>query len=200
METKMKRMNLLAIMLLLGVTGVFSQQKTWNIDKAHTGILFNVTHMVISEVTGYFREFDAKLTTSKDDFSDAYVEVTIKAASINTDNAQRDTHLKSADFFEVEKYPTLTFKSKSFTKGEEGMYDIAGYLTIKGVTKEVVLKGKFNGSVNDKMGNTHMGWKAITKIDRTEYGVLYNSVMDNGGLAIGKEVTIMINTEFILQK
>jgi polyisoprenoid-binding protein YceI len=195
----MKKLILFSLIVLSFSLG-YSQGKTWNIDKAHTGIVFSISHMVISEVSGYFREFDGVLTAPGEGFENSTVDITIKSASINTDNEQRDKHLKSADFFDAEKYPLITFKSKSFVKTGEGTFDITGDLTIKGTTKEVVLKAKVNGVITDSYGNIRSGWKALTVINRFDYGVSWNSVMDTGGLTVGKEVSIMINSEFIQKK
>jgi polyisoprenoid-binding protein YceI len=195
----MKKLFLFSLILLSFTIGS-AQNKTWNIDKAHTGIIFNVSHMVISEVSGYFREFDGTVVTTGDDFENAVVDITIKTASINTDNEQRDKHLRSADFFDAEKFPLITYKSKSFNKTDDGMYVITGDFTMKGVTKEVKLKAKLNGIMIDPYGNKRSGWKAVTVINRYDYGVLYNSTLEGGGLAVGKEVSIIINAEFIQKK
>jgi polyisoprenoid-binding protein YceI len=196
----MRKSIFLAFFLILGYSLTFTQTKTWNIDRAHTGVIFSVSHMVISEVSGYFREFDGKLTSTKDDFEDSQVEVTVKTGSINTDNETRDKHLKSADFFDAAKFPEMTFISKSFKKTGEDTYDMTGDLTIKGTTKTITLETKLNGVIKDPYGNTRSGWKASSSVNRFDYGLSWNNLLETGGLIVGKEVKITINAEFFFPK
>jgi polyisoprenoid-binding protein YceI len=140
----MKKLNILFVLVAFASTAM--AQTTWSLDKAHSKLGFGVSHLVVSEVDGVFTSFDLKITSAKDDFQDAVVELTADAASVNTSQEDRDKHLKNADFFDVEKYPTITFKSKSFKKTSGKNYKIVGDLTLHGVTKEVTLDAIFNGT------------------------------------------------------
>ncbi|MBM4161153.1 MAG: YceI family protein, partial [Ignavibacteria bacterium] len=143
----MKRFTTALLLTLFTTLIAFSQNEGWKLDKAHSNVGFSVKHMVISDVTGNFGDFDIRLTSSKDDFSDASVEATIKVASIDTDNERRDNHLKSDDFFNAEKFPEIRFKGVSFQKVGDKQYKITGDLTIRDVTKRVTFDALFNGSV-----------------------------------------------------
>jgi polyisoprenoid-binding protein YceI len=180
------------------LSGVYTQGITWEIDKAHTSINFSISHMVISDVTGKFNQFEGDLITSSDDFSDSQVNIVIKTASINTDNEQRDGHLRSADFFDAEKYPEITFKSRSFKKTGEKSYRISGELTMHGKVKEVVFDAKLKGVLKDPWGNTRAGFKATTTIDRYDFDIVYNSTLETGGLLIGKTVAVEVNIEILI--
>jgi polyisoprenoid-binding protein YceI len=186
----MKKINiLLALLFIAGST--FAQ--TWSLDKAHAKLGFNVTHLLLSEVEGSFKTFDAKITASKEDLSDAVFELTADATSINTDVENRDKHLKGPDFFDVEKYPTLTFKSTSFKKVEGKKYKLAGNLTLHGVTKPVELDVTLNGpSVHPFNKKTVVGLKATGTIKRTDFGVGASTP----GAVVSDEVNIVANAEF----
>lgn len=190
----MKRIVAFGILLALAALPMYAQT-VWKADKAHSAVKFGVTHMMISEVNGRFNDFDATVTQGKDDFTGSTVEATIKTASINTDNDFRDKHLKTDDFFNVEKFPTITFKSTSFEKTGEDTYKISGNLTIRDVTKPVVLDAKYNGSMTDQRGNTKAGFKATTTIDRFDYGVKWDKTLDKGGLIVSKSVDITLLLE-----
>ncbi|HUN67092.1 MAG TPA: YceI family protein [Bacteroidota bacterium] len=187
----MKRNIALVLLLALSLAGA-SAQTTWKGDKAHSTVRFSVTHMLINEVSGRFTDFDVTLTQGKDDFSGSTVEAVIKTASVTTDNEMRDNHLKTDDFFNVEKYPTISFKSTSFEKTGENTYKIAGNLTIRDVTKPVVLDAKYTGSLTDQRGNTKAGFRATTTVNRFDYGVKWNRTLDQGGLIVSKEVEITL--------
>jgi polyisoprenoid-binding protein YceI len=184
-----------AIFALVLYVSLAGAQTTWKSDPAHSKVSFSVRHMVISEVTGSFTDFDATLIQTKDDFSDSKLTATIKSNSINTDNDGRDKHLRSADFFNVEKYPEITFVSKSFTKKGKDKYKVAGDLTMLGLTKPVALDVKFNGQVNDMTGNTKAGFKATTKVNRKDFGIVWNKTLEAGGLLVGEDVDVTINVE-----
>ena len=170
-------------------------QDGWQLDKAHASVIFSVKHMVISEVTGSFKDFNVSLKSTKDDFSDASVEGTIQVASINTDNSMRDGHLKSDDFFNAEKYPQIKFKSSSFEKTGDGKYKIIGDLTIRDVTKKATFDATLIGVIH--MGaETHAGWKVTTTINRFDYNLKWNKTLETGGLIVGQDVTITLNLEF----
>jgi polyisoprenoid-binding protein YceI len=155
--------------------------------------------MVISEVSGRFNDFDASLVQTSDDLSGSKLNASIKVNSINTDNEGRDKHLKSPDFFDAEKNPEITFVSKSFEKTGKNTYKVTGDLTMKGVTKPVVLDTKFNGQLKDPMGNVRAGFKATTTVNRTDFGVKWNKTLETGGLLIGEKVEVTINIEMLKQ-
>lgn len=155
--------------LLLASMAAFSQ--TWTVDKAHAKAGFSVTHMMISDVDGNFKNFDAKITSAKDDFSDAAVEFTADVNSINTDNERRDGHLKGADFFDAAKFGTITFKSKSISKVEGKKYKLVGDLTMHGVTKPVTLDLTLNGTGVNRDKKKIAGFKATGELKRTDFGV-----------------------------
>ena len=195
----MKRL-LTATLLILSFVGTGSSQIVWKSDKAHSAAKFTVSHMVIAEVEGYFKDFDATMTATKDDFTDAKIEATLQTASISTNNERRDNHLRSDDFLNAEKFPAITFKSTSVEKTGEDTYKITGDLTIRDVTKQVVLDTKYNGQVTDPMGNVKCGFRATTTIDRFDYGVKWNRAIETGGLIAGKDVHITLLLEFGKQK
>ena len=190
----MKRFFQLAA-ALLAVSSLALSQSGWKLDKNHSSIGFSVKHLVISTVSGNFKDFDITLTTAKDDFSDAAVQAVIKTASINTDNTARDNHLKSDDFFNAEKFTEIKFTSTSFEKVGEGKYKITGDLTIRDVTKKVVFDAVYNGSIKTPWGNTAMSWTAATIINRFDYNLKWNKALESGGLIAGQDVTITINLE-----
>ncbi|MEO6454957.1 MAG: YceI family protein [Ginsengibacter sp.] len=166
----------------------------WTIDKAHSGVKFTVTHMVVSEVEGSFKIFDGSMENTKPDFSDAKISFTVDINSVNTDNEMRDKHLKSDDFFNAEKFPMMTFTGTSFTPAGGNKYKLAGNLTIRDVTKPVVFDVTYGGTVN-AMGGTRMGFKAKTTIDRFDYNLKWNKTIEAGGLVASKEVDITVNIE-----
>lgn len=184
----------------VAVSPAATQTATWKVDPAHSNVLIGVTHMVISEVTGQFKEFDATLVQTKEDFSDSQIEAIIKASSIDTENNQRDQHLRSADFLDATNHPDITFKSKSVKKAGNNMYRIEGELTIRGVTKPVMLQAKYNGQVKDPYGNTRAGFKATTTINRFDFGVKWNAFLETGALIVSEDVDIVLNVEFVKQK
>jgi polyisoprenoid-binding protein YceI len=171
---------------------VFCQ--TWSLDKAHAKLGFSVKHLLISNVEGNFKSFDAKITSSKDDFSDAIIELTADINSIDTDNDQRDTHLKGADFFDAANHGTLSFKSRSFKKVADKKYKLTGDLTLHGITKPVELDVTFNGTVEHPYTK-----KTIAGFNVT--GILKRSDFTIGGATPGAvvsdEVAINTNVEFI---
>jgi polyisoprenoid-binding protein YceI len=195
----MNKITAVLFVLLLSAASLVSQPTTWKIDPVHSKVLFSVSHMVISEVSGRFNDFDATLVQTKEDFTDSKLSATIKTKSIDTDNDRRDNHLRSADFFDAEKNPEITFVSRKFEKTGKDIYKITGDLTIRGVTKSVVLDMKFNGQVKSPMGNFVAGFKATTTINRMDYGVKWNKTMELGGLIVGENVDITLNVELTKQ-
>ena len=171
-----------------------SAQSNWKLDKVHSSVTFTVRHMVISEVTGSFKDFAITLKSEKDDFSDAEVQSTIKVGSLSTDNAMRDGHLKSDDFFNAEKFPEINFKSTSFEKFGDNKYKITGDLTIRDVTKNVTFDAVLNGTLKTNRGLLS-AWKATTVINRFDYNLKWNKTIETGGLVVGQDVTINMNLE-----
>jgi polyisoprenoid-binding protein YceI len=169
--------------------------QSWTFDKSHSSVNFNVTHMVVSEVDGSFKDFSAEVKSDKADFSDLATTFTIKTASVNTDDAKRDGHLKSPDFFDAAKFPDITFKSASVKKVSDKKLELTGALTLHGVTKTVKWDLKYNGTVKDPYGNNRAGFKATTTINRKDYGVSWNKTLDAGGVAVSDEVNIIVNVE-----
>lgn len=166
----------------------------WKSDKAHSNIKFTITHLMVSDVEGSFKNFDAKITSSKPDFSDAVVELSADINSINTENEQRDNHLKSADFFDAAKYPTFTFKSTSFKKEADKKYKVTGNLTLHGVTKEVVLDATYRGTVQHPMSKKNVaGFKVAGTIKRSDFGVGGNFP----AAMLSDEVAFTANAEFV---
>jgi polyisoprenoid-binding protein YceI len=198
MKTKINFLMMGAILLLCAVRT--EAQTKWNLDNSHTNVKFTVTHMVISEVDGYFKTFSGSMTSSKPDFTDATIEFTVNVASINTDNEQRDGHLKADDFFNAEKYPVMTFKSISMKKLSGNRYELTGDLTIRDITKQVKFAVTYGGTAKDPWGNTKAGFKASTSINRFDYGLKWNTLMEAGGAMVGQDVTISINAEFAQAK
>lgn len=190
------RKVLLSLFFVFTFAGAaFSQSGQWQLDKAHSSVSFTVSHMVISEVTGTFRDFDITLMSSKDDFTDASIEATINVASISTNNERRDGHLKTDDFFNAEKYPQIKFTSMSMEKVGEKDYRIHGKLTIRDITKVVTFDALYEGSLQTAHGSL-AAWKATTSINRFDYGLKWNRTIETGGLVAGETVTITLALEF----
>ena len=196
----MKHCITLFLLASLLATSGKAQMTTWSMDKFHSQVKFSVSHLVIAEVTGRFTDFDVKFQHPGDDFTKAKIEATIRTTSISTDVEKRDNHLRSDDFLNAEKYPVITFKSNSIEKTGEDTYRIKGDLTIRDVTKPVVLDTKFNGTIKDPWGNIKAGFKATTTINRFDYGVKWNAATEAGGLVAGKEVEITLPMEFSKNK
>ena len=170
-----------------------SETAIWTLDKAHAKLSFTVTHLMVSDVEGWFKNFDAKITTSKGDFSDAVAEMTANVNSINTDNDQRDKHLQSADFFDAAKYPTITFKSKTIKKLTDKTYKATGNLTMHGVTKTIDLDIVCLIGVNPSTKKPIAGFKITGVIKRSDFGI--GSSMPSA--MISDEVAIAANAEFV---
>ncbi|MFK7776249.1 MAG: YceI family protein [Saprospiraceae bacterium] len=185
--------NLILISFLFAVSFSLSAQDVWTLDKSHTRVGFTVTHHMISELDGNFKEYDAKITTTTEDFSDAVFEFSAKTASINTDFELRDGHLREADYFDVEKYPTLHFKSTFFRKIAGNEYKIIGDLTIKGITKSVELDLWLIGSqMNKRVKQLEIGVKATGKIKRLDYGIGDNLPLFN----VSDQIDLRVLGEF----
>lgn len=191
----MNRLRNIFFITLFSAVSLMAQKSGWTLDKAHTNVSFSIRHMVISEVTGKFRDFDISFNATKSDFTDGSVEATIKVASINTENEKRDGHLRTDDFFNAEKFPEIKFKSTAFEKIGENKYKIVGDLTIRDVTKKVTFDAVYNGSVKSPWGATVSSWKASLTINRFDYGLKWNKAIEAGGLIAGDEVNITLNIE-----
>lgn len=171
------------------------KQTQWVIDPMHSEIQFKVKHLVISTVTGYFRKFDAKIFTDGESFEGARIEFRADVNSIDTNNEQRDAHLKSEDFFSAEKYPELRFVSRSFTSKGNDTYTLTGDLTMKGVTKEVSLTAELGGTAKDLYGNLKAGFEITGKINRKEFGLNWDAVTEAGGVVVSDEVKLHLNVQ-----
>ena len=173
---------------------------TWQIDPAHSNVSFSVRHMMVSNVRGEFTKVSGTVEGDEKTPTQAVINATIDASSINTREEKRDTHLKSADFLDVAKYPTITFKSKKIEPSGTGQFKVTGDLTLHGVTREVVLDvSDVTPPIKDPMGKTRAGAQASTKIDRKDFGINWSKVIDGGGLMVGDEVTISIDVEATTQ-
>ncbi len=166
----------------------------WSGDKAHSGVKFTVTHLVVSEVEGSFKLFDGSMETTKTDFSDAKINFTVDVNSVNTDNDMRDKHLKSDEFFGAEKYPQMKFVSTAFKPAGGSKYKLEGNLTIRDVTKPVIFDVNYGGTAN-AMGKTKSGFKAKTTINRFDYNLKWNKATEAGGLVVSKDVDLIVNVE-----
>nr|WP_294933992.1 YceI family protein [uncultured Flavobacterium sp.] len=171
----------------------------WAIDPTHSAIGFKVKHMMFTNVSGKFEKYDATIITEDDDLSKATFEFAADINSIDTRNADRDTHLKSADFFDAENHPKMSFKSSSFTKIDDDDYEMAGDLTIRGVTKFVKLPAEFSGLMKDPWGNTKAGINISGKINRKDWGLNWNSALETGGVLVSEDVKLDIELQLIKQ-
>jgi polyisoprenoid-binding protein YceI len=171
---------------------------TWNIDPAHTVAEFKVKHMMIASVKGHFSKVSGVLVRDESDPANDSVEATIEAASIQTRDDQRDAHLKSADFFHVEKFPTLHFKSTDINVVGAGELSVEGDLTIRGVTRRVrfAVEGP-TAPAKDPWGNTRIGVSANTKINRKDFGLTWNAALETGGILVGDDITITLDAQFV---
>lgn len=170
----------------------------WIVDTTHSEVQFKVKHLVISTVTGTFNKFYVELEAEKDDFTDAKIAFSADIDSIDTNNAQRDAHLKSDDFFNAEKFPQMTFKSSSLEKSN-GKYALKGDLTIRDITKPVELEVEFGGVATDPYGQIKAGFEAVGKINRKEFGLMWSAITEAGGVVVSDEVKILLNVQFIKQ-
>ena len=187
------------LILLNGLCAIFLSRDAWaadtyKIDPAHSSVGFAVSHMVISTVKGKFDEFNGTVTMNNNQVQTA--QGTIQTKSVNTGVADRDKDLRSANFFDVEKYPTITFQTKSATK-EGGNTVLAGDFTMHGVTKSLSLPVQVKGPIKDPWGNMRIGLEGNTKISRKDFGLTYNKALETGGLVVGDEVEIQINAEAV---
>jgi polyisoprenoid-binding protein YceI len=196
----MRRAFLLsAVGFLAASVQLAAAAETYVIDKAHSEIGFRVRHL-ISKVPGRFTDFEGKILADAAKPEASSVEFTIQVASIDTAVAKRDEHLRSPDFFDVAKYPTITFKSGRVVAAGKDLYNVTGTLTMHGVSKEVTLPVRFAGLAKDPWGNQRAGFEIVTQLNRKDYGIVWNQTLDTGGLMLGEEVEITLNIEAVKAK
>ena len=190
----MKTTSSLMLTLILALATVAPAADVYTIDGAHSDVNFKIRHL-ISQVNGRFVEFDGTVNVDFKNLDASSVTFSIDAASIDTDNEDRDTHLRSADFFDVEKYPAITFKSSKITKVGDNDYEVTGTFTMIGVSKEITLPVTYLGAVQDPWGNTKAGYELSTTINRKDYGMEWNKALDAGGFILGDDVEIAISLQ-----
>ena len=172
----------------------------WSIDQTHSEIAFKVRHLMIANVKGEFKTFDANIHTNGTDFSTANIDLWIDASSVNTNDAKRDEHLKSADFFDVENYQKIMFVSDSIEKSNiENHYNLGGNLTIKGITNKIKLDVEYGGTIKDPWGNEKTGFTVTGKIVRKDWELNWNATLDLGGVMVSDEVSIICDVELLRQ-
>lgn len=172
-------------------------KSSWSIDSTHSGINFSIRHMVVSKVRGRFAKYSGVLNLDEADLTQSVVEATIDAASIDTGTAQRDDHLRSADFFDVAKYPELRFQSTRLERVAEDRYRVVGQLTIRDTTREVALDVEYGGRAKDPWGNERVGFIAKTSIDRKDFDLGWNQVLEAGGVLVGDRVDIELEVQAV---
>lgn len=185
------------IFALFIVSSAFAADE-YEIDAVHSSIGFSVRHLLISNVTGNFNDFSGKIMFDEKDMTNSSVDLTIKAASINTNNVDRDNHLRASDFFDAEKFPEITFKSGKVEKAEDN-YVLVGTLTMHGVSKEISIPFEFIGKAKGPMGKQRLGFEGNTKLNRKDFGITWNKTLDEGGLAVGNEIKIQLNIEAVIK-
>lgn len=171
----------------------------WVIDPTHSEIGFKVKHMMFTNVSGKFEKFDASIETEGDSFENAKVHFSGDIDSISTGNADRDAHLRSADFFDAAKFPKITFEGSSFEKIDEGSYEITGDLSLHGVSQSIKLNAEYSGQMKDPWGNTKTAFTLTGKINRKDWGLNWNSALETGGVLVSEEVRLVIDLQFIKQ-
>jgi len=171
--------------------------QTWVLDPTHSELQFKIKHLMISTVSGQFNEFKATVKTDEDSFTNAKVHFEAAVDSISTNNEQRDAHLKNGDFFDTEKYPVITFDSERMEKTSEDEYKLHGTLTMRGVSKKIILNAEFGGITKDPWGNTRTGFSVTGKINRQDFGMSFGAVSETGGLLLGDDVKINANVQFV---
>ena len=194
----MRRIAVMAITALVLALPAAAPAGTWELDSAHTGVQFKVRHLMVSYVRGDFEKVSGKIVYDEQDVSKSSANITIDAASINTRVAKRDKHLRSPDFLDVAKHPSITFKSKKVEKAGNGKLKMTGDLTIRGATREVVLEVEGpTPPIKDLQGKTRVGGVASTRINRKDFGLTWNKALETGGVVVGDEVEITIDIEIL---
>jgi len=171
----------------------------WVLDPMHSEVQFKVKHLVISTVTGFFKSFEGSFETVDEEFEGANISFSLDISSIDTTQEQRDAHLKSAEFFDADQYPKISFKSTSFTNTGGDNYKLEGNLTIKNVTKPVTLDVEFGGTATDFYGNTKAGFEITGKINRKDFGLTWDGVTEAGAIVVGEDIRLTINAQFAKQ-
>jgi polyisoprenoid-binding protein YceI len=173
------------------------EKAKWVIDPTHSKIGFKVKHLMISNVLGNFKEFEAQITTTGNDFSGAEISVSLNSASIDTEMADRDAHLKSPDFFDAGNFPKITFDGTDLKDIGDDMYELSGNLVIKGVTNPIILSVEFGGLMTDPWGNSKAGFSITGKMNRKDWGLNWNAALEAGGVLVGDEVKIICDIELV---
>lgn len=189
-------MKKIFVFVLMAVASISAQTK-WKIEKSHSNINFTVAHLIVAEVTGKFKEFSGTVESVKEDFSDMKIDIAINTNSVDTDEPKRDGHLRSPDFFNAAIDSIVTFKSTKVEKTSEGKYKITGDLTMRGVTKQVILDTQLKGKTKNPWGQTVVIFKSSTTIDRTVWGLKWNKILETGGLYVGENVDLTFNVELV---
>lgn len=171
----------------------------WVLDPMHSEVQFKAKHLVISTVTGYFKTFEGSVISDEDDFTNATIDFSIDVNSIDTNQEQRDAHLRSADFFDAETYPKIIFKSDSFTKVSAEKYKLTGNLTMRNVTKQVELDVEFGGTATDSYGNLKAGFEVTGKVNRKDFGLQWSALTETGAIVVGDEIKLILNVQFAKQ-
>lgn len=184
----------IAIAVAASVLAVPAVAEVYVADKSHSEVGFQVRHLM-AKVRGRFTDYDAKITGELTTPESARVEFTVKTASIDTDNESRDKHLRTADFFESEKFPEMTFRSTKITPRGKDLYDVAGTFTLRGVAKEVVLPVKYLGTLKDPGGREKLGFETEITLSRKDFGLVWNRALDNGGVLLGDDVWVSVNLQ-----
>jgi polyisoprenoid-binding protein YceI len=169
----------------------------WSIDPTHSEIGFKVKHMMFTNVSGKFNTFEASIENEADDFATSGIQFTADVNSIDTHQADRDQHLKSADFFDVENFPKLTFTSESIEKADANHFVIHGLLNLKGISKKITLDAEYSGLMQDPWGNTKIGLALSGTLNRKEFGLTWNAALETGGVLVGEEVKIIADIQFV---
>ena len=171
----------------------------WVLDPIHSELSFKIKHLMITNVSGSFKNFNAEVETEGEDFTTGEFNLTADVASITTNNEQRDAHLRNSDFFEVDKYPRMKFKSTRIHKVDGNTFSVSGDLTLRGITKPVILNVEYSGLTKDPWGNERVGFTVTGKINRSDWGVNFNGVLETGGVMLGEEVKINSEIQMVKQ-
>jgi polyisoprenoid-binding protein YceI len=171
----------------------------WIVDPVHSDVQFKIKHLVISTITGSFKNFEGGATSDLNDFENAEIHFSLDVDSIDTNQDTRDTHLKSADFFDAEQFPHITFQSNYFHRAKGDRYKLSGLLTLKGITKPIELDAEYGGTERDADGNIRLGFEVVGMLSRQEFGLNYMQLTETGGLLIGEDVKLIANIQLVKQ-